>query len=382
MRRAAFAACLALALAGVSVFAEKQERPLLFYHEEKGVKELEELKALFDFDEYVAAGKTEFERMELLKRWTYDTVTYGGAKKYMQLRNGLTILKKAVKGEVFWCNNIGAVYMQCALSMGWTSRYVFLRNTKGESHIANDIWSNQYQKWVMMDPTWNIHIEKDGLPLSLIEIRDEWRRNDGADLVYVYGAGDNERRYSKAQLPIKRDDNFLYRLWPVTVEWISFMYEMAIVGRNNFFSVGDGSGEHIWDLIYTIKDQYNSKDEVWEFRRYPSPPLENLFHPLNRVAIALRPIQGVKGRYELSLDAFSGGSYAPNFESYEYRLDEGEWRDSRDGKILLETGPGRHRLSARVRNRFGARGAESTAELEVKDDFWSFLFFWRRFREG
>jgi hypothetical protein len=35
-----------------------------------------------------------------------------------------------------------------------------------------------------------------------------------------------------------------------------------------------------------------------------------------------------------------------------------------------------------VRNRFGARGAESTAELEVKDDFWSFLFFWRRFREG
>ncbi len=380
-----FMAALALPAAA----GETQKKPLVFHHEEYGVAQLETLKRKYDYDEYMEKGLTEFERFNLLKRWTYDTVTYGGAKQYTQLRNALTILEKAKRGEVFWCNNISAVYMQCALSLGYTSRYVFLRNTKGESHIANDIWSNQYRKWIFIDPTWNVYLEKDGVPLSLLEVKDEWRKNNGADLIYVYGAGDNERRYTKAELPITRSDNFLYRLWPVTDQWISFMYQVGIVGRNNLFTHEDGTGAYIWDTIYTIKDEINSKDSVWEFRRYPSPPLADLFHELNRVDISR--VEGkIAGKAEgtekdgkekeaplvFKLDAFGPANYTPNFQSYEVQLDSGEWQDSGSLYAPSALKPGKHQIAARARNKFGVRGPATVLEFSVDPSLiWPFSLF-------
>lgn len=365
-------AALACALCGARLgAADVQKAPIAFYHESFGVKQLSELRARYDFDEYVARGKDEFERMNLLKRWTYDTVTYGGAKQYTQLRNALTILEKAKRGEVFWCNNISAVYMQCALSLGYTSRYLFVRNTKGESHIVNDIWSNQYRKWVFMDPTWNVYLEKDGVPLSLPEMRAEWRKNGGADLVYVYGAGDNEKRFSKRDLPIKRDDNFLYRLWPVTDEWISFMYQVAMVGRNDLFTHEDGSGAYIWDTIYTIKDEANSKDAVWEFRRYPSPGEAALFHDLNRVDIK---VEEAEGKPRIFLDAFGPSNYSPNFKAFEVRIDSGAWEEG--GAVLAPAlKGGKHTIQARVVNKFGVRGPITETQFKVKGGLLPFGWF-------
>lgn len=350
-------------MAASSLPAERQQEPIVFYHEEIGVAALAELRGRYDFDEYVEKAKGEFERMTLLKRWTYETMTYGGAPSLIDLRNSLTLLEMAERGRVFWCNNIGAVYMQAALSMGWTARYVFVRNPLGESHILNDIWSNELRKWVMIDATWNIHIEKAGVPLSIPEIREEWRKNDGADLVYVYGAGDNERRFAKADLPIKRDDNFLYRLWPVTDKWIGFMQRVAVVGRNDFFSIGDGSGSQIWGLIYTLAPSDPSERvPAWEYDRYPKLSASYLFHALNEVSIALLTVQGEAGAYELALDAFKNGSYAPNFQRYEYRLDGGVWIQS-TGKARIKAAPGAL-IEARIRNKFGVAGPISGKRVE------------------
>jgi len=333
--------------------AEKQAAPIVFYHEAAGVEKLAELKRLYDFDEYVKKGEDEFERMALLMQWTFDNVRYGGAKQYTELRNALTILKKAKEGTPFWCGNISAVYMQCSLALGWTSRYVLMRNPKGEGHISNDVWSNQFRKWVMIDATWNVYIEKAGIPLSFIEIRDEWIKNQGADLVYVYGAGDQERRYTKDQLPIRHPTNYLYKFWPVTKDWISLTYEMGFVGRNSLFTTADGSGAHIWETIYTVKPEGGDKN--WDLNHYPSPSREALFHELNAVEISVKEADGKRGSYEIGFDAFSNGNYAPNFESYEYRIDGGDWNDAK-GPVTVRTGWGRHEVEARIRNKFGVRG--------------------------
>jgi hypothetical protein len=346
-----------------AVAAEKQTSPIVFFHEEADVKQLAELKRLYGFDEYVAKGRDEFERMNLLKRWTFDTITYGGAKKYTELRNSLTIIEKAKNGEVFWCNNIAAVYMQCALSLGWTARYVIMRNDKGEGHLSNDIWSNQYRKWVMIDATWNVHVEKDGIPLSFVEVRDEWLKNGGADVVYVFGAGDGEKRYTRAMLPITHSSNFLYKYWPVTKDWISLTYEMGFVGRNNFFTNVDDSGAYIWDTIYTVKPPSLPDDKTWDLNRYPSPPLGDLFRELNCLELRAEPAKGVRGGYVLTMDAFSNGNYTPNFETYEYRIDEGKWTDAKSG-VVVKPGRGKNRIEARVRNKFGVNGPPSFVDVK------------------
>jgi hypothetical protein len=52
----------------------------------------------------------------------------------------------------------------------------------------------------MMDPTANMHLEKDGIPLSGFEIRQEWFYHEGTHLVFVVGK--EGKPYRKADLPI------------------------------------------------------------------------------------------------------------------------------------------------------------------------------------
>ena len=344
--------CLLLSV----VFAEKQESPVPFQHEPFGIKQLDILLDLYDYDSHINKGSGEFEKMVYLKDWVYKNVEYGGAPQYINLRNSLTILEKAYNGEVFWCNNIAAVYLQCGLSLGWTPRYMFLRNTKHESHIANDIWSNEYKKWILMDAAWNIHILKDDIPLSLLEIKAEWQKNNGADLVYVFGAGEDSTIYTASELPILQDDNFLYRLWPVTEEWITFFYEVAILGKNNLFS-----DENIWRTIYIIKDDLNKDDNTWEFRRKTEiDDMNQLFHDLNRVDINYHYLSDnlTRNYFRIELDAFGLNNYTPNLENFMIKINDLEWTKS-DEIVFYQLNLGKNKIQAKIVNSFGVSGPVS-----------------------
>ena len=52
----------------------------------------------------------------------------------------------------------------------------------------------------MLDPTSNLYVEKDGVPLNAWEIREEWFEHDGDGLVFVVGK--ERRRYRKSELPV------------------------------------------------------------------------------------------------------------------------------------------------------------------------------------
>src|SRR2546422_8099566 len=58
----------------------------------------------------------------------------------------------------------------------------------------------------MLDPTSNMYLEKDGVPLNAYEMRQEWFYRDGTNLTLVIG----KRKYKKSGLPIflKRFDGF------------------------------------------------------------------------------------------------------------------------------------------------------------------------------
>lgn len=251
----------------VLLSAEVQRRPYFFTHESAGHPELMRLRERLDLDEKLD-GRDEFRRMEQLRHLVFSTLKYDFRTKYPQLRNSHRILDLSAEGAPFICSSYAALYMQAALSFGWHARYWFLRRPTGEQHAAVDIWSNQYEKWIFMDPTWNIHFEKDGVPLSLVELRRLWIEKS-ANYIVVFGG--NERvEFSVKDMPIKRNDSQLWRRMPVDEKWISYFYEPALVGRSNFFTHGDGSGRNIWNPVYIIKDAHNRHDTKWPFR-YGTP---------------------------------------------------------------------------------------------------------------
>lgn len=374
---AIFLAVLLGLLGATPVSAELQRSPYVFHHEDYGVRQLQILRDKYDFDEVVAKGKTELEQMLLLQDWVYRNVAYGGAPQYVDLRDSLTILELARGGEEFWCNNMAAVFMQAASSMGWTARYAFLRSPEGDAHISNDIWSNDLKKWIMLDATWNLHLERDGMVLSFPEVREVWSKRAMADVVYVFGAGPDEVRYTTADMPIERADSKLWHWWPVDEKWISFTHLVAYVMRNDFFSIENGNGGSIWRGIVTVRDESNPADRYWEFYGKPNANLRALYHDVNRVDVrvvpAYEPPDSAAGRgvgrrdtrtrdVKLWLDAYGANNFTPNLDHFLVQVNGGEWRVS-DAELVITPRKGVNNIRARAVNKWGVQGPVTDFDL-------------------
>ena len=352
---------------GDATAPDVQKSPLLFYHESALLPVVDSFLNEFRFGEYVSAGGTEFEEMALLKDWVYRSVPYGLNWNDSELRDAASILRRARKGDSFLCTNQSAVFVQCAVSLGWTARNVFLRKSTGEEHAGNDIWSNQYRKWVYMDPTWNVHAERHGVPLGIQEIRREWIKNGGRDLVFVFGAGKRVRRYRSGDLPIIQNDSAVWKLVPLGPEWLNYTFEVAVVGRNDFFTCCGESPGRVWDTLYLIRDHVNRWDRKWPFLGAGTAvPSGRLFHDLNRVDVTI-PHRGTyrPGPLRVKLDGFGRNNYTPNFMEYLVRVNDGDWVTVPGGAYTWHLRKGTNVLLARIMNRYGVVGPVTVRILSV-----------------
>jgi hypothetical protein len=341
--------------------ADVQSDPIVFYHESAEEPQLSALLAEFDYAAYVSAGLTEFEQMILLKNWVYTHIPYELNFNDSELRSAPLILRRARKGESFLCTNLSAVYLQCAVSLGWTSRHIFLKRPTKEEHAGNDIWSNQYRKWVYIDPTWNIHIERHGIPLSIQEIRREWQKNNGREIVYVFGAGKNMKRYTTRDLPITRNDSRVWMLMPIDGSWLSYSYQIAVLGRNDYFTCGQ-NGSSLWDPMYVVQYKLSWRQKIKSFfSNGQGYAPRALFYDLNRVDVRVsfekkkRRKGSVPGTVMVNLSAFGRNNYTPNFMEYLVKINEGDWKVA-DERFKWKLVPGANILRARIMNRFGVVG--------------------------
>jgi hypothetical protein len=347
--------------AGAINAADIQSSPIMFYHESPEEPQLTQLQSEFDFADYISSGTSEFEEMALLKDWVYTRIPYDLNYNDSELRNALHILRRARKGDSFLCTTKSMVFMQCAVSLGWTSRLIFLKKPTQEEHAGNDIWSNQYRKWIYMDPTWNIHIERHGIPLSIREIRREWLKNNGRDIVYVFGAGRNTRRYTTRDLPVIREDSKIWKIIPIDATWLSYSGEIAVLGRNDFFSCCSQNGSNGWDPLYVVRNKLSWKEKIKAFfsngKGYPP---KMIFYELNRVDVKVvhrkeklkehqaKPI-------EVRLNAFGKNNYTPNFMEYLVKINKEDWKTAEE-RFEWNPEPGNNIVRARIMNRFGVVG--------------------------
>jgi hypothetical protein len=350
--------------------SDKQSSPVLFYHESADEPQLGRLLNEFDYDAYISAGATEFEQMALLKDWVYSQIPYELNYTDSELRDSIQILSRARRGDSFLCANKATVYMQCSVSKGWTSRYILLKKSISDEHAGNDIWSNKYRKWIYIDATWNIHVEKNSIPLSIHEIRSEWLKNKGKLLVYVFGAGQNEKRYRLKDLPVVRRDSKIWQYLPIDRTWLDYTHEIAVLGRNDFFSCCGRQESKIWGPIYQLQRKKDLKGRIKDFfikeKRYP---LKALFYDLNRVDITITQTNSKQhewhpGKADVSLDAFGTNNYTPNFMEFLVKINKSDWMVERDS-FQINLVPGNNVVRARIMNKFGVVGPVTIKRIKI-----------------
>jgi hypothetical protein len=313
---------------------------------------LKELREKYKLDEVVAGGKDEFDKQVLLLNWTHFRFKKFGSPT-ANPKGALEILKGVEEGQTFFCAHYGATFCSAAASLGWVDRTLALRRHRdypgagAPEHTSTEIWSNQYRKWIVLDPTANMYVEKDGIPLNGVEIRSEWFDRGGKDLVFVVGK--ERKRYRKSDLPI-----FLARFpgfGDLTVP-ANEMEKYGFIGyvpNTNLMDAGDDYGK-----MFIVKDKL-CEGTKWHERINPANPAVDPYFPIGQAAFELSVADG---KVKVAMKTMT-----PNFKEYQVQIDGGGWKPCGD-VVLWSPHAGSNRLEAKTLNRFDVEGPVSTIVLE------------------
>jgi hypothetical protein len=157
-------------------------------YEPFGSPRLDELRLREGLDAIVAGATDEFGQMLLLKNWVAQQWEDGLPDPYPPwdaivvldwIRGGLT-------GG--FCAQYAQVLLQSLAALGWTARYVEIgTNDNPYAHFVLEVWSNQFNKWILLDADYNVHFERDSVPMSALDVHDAVVRSDMAGVVAVTG---------------------------------------------------------------------------------------------------------------------------------------------------------------------------------------------------
>lgn len=140
-------------------------------------------------DLVVQGSGSEFERILRLKDWVAAQWESGNPDPYPPW-DAMTILDW-IRGGLTggFCAQYSQVFVQALAAFGIPARYVEVGHEENPyNHYPTEVWSNTFNKWVLMDVSYNHHFERRGVPQSALEVHEAYVRGDAADLVLVRGA--------------------------------------------------------------------------------------------------------------------------------------------------------------------------------------------------
>ena len=330
----------------------ESEYTRLFKFDSAENPKLHELRDRYQLRELVSSATNEFDQQILLMDWVHNRFRKFG-QPTKQTRGALDILTGIESGETFFCTQYAQLMASAAASLGWIDRVLALRrhqdNRPGSSeHSTTEIWSNQHRKWVMLDPTSNMYLEVNNVPLNAYEIRHEWFYKNGTNLTFVIGK--DKKRYRKSDLPI-----FLKK-FPGFGDLTIDPHELDKYGFIGYIPNTD-----LMDSGFDYGQMFITKDQLcdgtqWHKRKLPGNPATDPYFPINQAALML----GVTG------DAFrlEAQTLTPNLKQFESSIDNGPWQPT-PASFTWKPHPGVNRLRVRSVNQFSVAGPASELELAL-----------------
>jgi len=179
------------------------------------------LREKYGLDKVVENGKTEFEKMLLLLDWVSSRWKHSG-QNAARKHSALWILAEVDGGIRFRCVEYAIVLTNCLTVLGYPARTLGLQREgvafgSGKGHVCAEIWSNQYQKWILLDGQNNAYWMKGGIPLSALECQN----------FFVQGRKDELEMVTQK---VGANAAFMKR------NWVVYFYHLKFSYNNTFFS--------------------------------------------------------------------------------------------------------------------------------------------------
>ena len=313
-----------------------------------------ELQTRYGLDAVVAGETDEWKRILLLRHWIKSNIAIDNANPTKTRGDTFAILDAALKGGKFHCTHFSIVQHAVLNSFGYLTRRLGCGpglKDDGGHHGVNEVWVNKFSKWVLIDAKYDAHFEKNEVPLSALEIRDEVWRDGAKSVICVVGPERKVMRPdSETGKSETRPDTYRWGSWETSTNRFTAFPAKATstlvmlddeIFRNNTWYRG-GKPHWAYDTPYLIKSTRRDWIE-W------TP----------NVITSKVTIQDGKARVVLS-------SCTPNFRSFQIKDDDGTWRDCGEEVELSLDSRTRKRFSFRTINLFGVTGPVHRVEIAYR----------------
>lgn len=148
-----------------------------FTYQSSDAQELVRLRKDFNLDS-VAGNGDETSRIKNLLTWAHNSVRHDGSvpdnPPSRNARDLIAVCKKENRGVN--CRMLATILRDVYQAEGFKSRMVTCMpkdSSDNDCHVINVVWSNTFNKWLWMDPTFNAYVtNKNGDLLSIEEVRE------------------------------------------------------------------------------------------------------------------------------------------------------------------------------------------------------------------
>ena len=335
--------------------------PFQFRYQPYDEPRLHELRRRYGLDAITAGAPTEFDAMVRLRSWTR---TQFRRRDYQPLEpnfDAVKILDRRLRNDADLpydpsrhmdpCYFFPMLYAQVMLAAGHQARLV------STGHGMTEVWSNQHRKWVVMDAELDLHYEKEGTPLSMMDMHNENFGGNPESIRIVRGtqrSGDanttmvflNMKELSAAEV----------------VGWFRDYIEITDM-RNDWWSNhyfrGHPARSERSSLVY-FDPRLNTAGDARQLTRPSTSREADLYWILNETEI------WVRGTSPARRPTLVFRTVSPNFDHFEVTID-GQ-RSMRLAGETLEWAlhSGTNTLSIASVNKFGVKGIPSAIGLEVR----------------
>jgi hypothetical protein len=310
-------------------------------------------------DEVIQSGKNEFEKAVLLRGWTrrqWETKT----PFYYPPWDAVEILDLARQGfSRGFCAQYAIVYLQACQSVGIHARYVDLAG-----HFVTAIWSDDYNRWVVMDPTADVHYERMGVPLHGGDLsKAYWNRR----FQNIFKVSSNGRRSH-----VNLSDLAPFRSYSIVkvADQLSYPTEVVIDGKSRLLR-HDPDYRH-YPLVG--RDRLGVVSSFLEWKtpdptRLDDRPLtsdaDEFRYRMNQTLIRLARTDPVNGFVKVALTAEN----AATFDHFLINAGTPGWQRIKGNNLKWLLSPGFNRLRGRIETSGGWQGPVSEITVFYKPPY-------------
>lgn len=287
------------------------------------------LREKYKLDTVFHGEQDEFKRQLMLRNWIRTVIHISDFEPdYPGDDIAEEILDHGLKGQGYHCGHYMIVQNAVMNSFGYVTRCLGagpgVKGGPDGHHGINEIWSNKFQKWYLSDAKYNHHFEKNGIPLSALEVREEYLKNKAADIVLMKGANrtpieSDGVRNAKGVMVDKTRANFAQTYtW---IEWEKF---------NDRYTHWPESSDHVSILNMYDDDYFKNNTWIWDGKPHWAYNVkDHLVRVSDRNAIEWTP-NTINSSVKLEGDIahIDLESATPNLKTYQMKnTSDGEWKD-------------------------------------------------------